>query len=674
MGFVDEEFVYNLWNDIFDDIEWSSRIQAIADQAEDIGLVKISWHEVLHKVGKLAEIILENPEIAFRVGEASLNAHLAPDHRIPIEISVTDLPMSSGRMIEEVGVKDLGKLRFSDVIIYRRKQNKARPIIGVFKCTSCGFKQEVLQDKFHFTEPLECPKDDGGCGKRAGSTTFKFIVSETVWIDTQTLYCQDPYERTSKAKPDRAQIILDGSNQVNKIKLGDRVRIIYEVVAKQETKDGQEFSFLLKCRGYEPLNDLHKVELTSDDESWIQSNASELMHMGVRSIAPWIFGYDVIKLALWLQFIGVPAGDKDGDQKYRSDFHILLFGDGGTGKSQLIEDMVKIWPKSHFAGGKSSTSAGLTVAVVPDEFGKGMTLEAGVMVLADKGLAGIDELDKASREDISSMHMAMENQVIPVNKAGFNLQIPTRPTVLSGANPRTERFIPEMSILEQSHFEDTLLQRFALKFKIWDHSDREVDLKRAKHSILSKSKENPVGKRVITVDQMRKIRQYCQRIDPIIDDEIIDFLALQYVDLRSRMEIGSDRSIDRITQRTLEDLERLCKAVARSRLHEIVVKEDVSLAVWLYERSLRVIENGVNCSIDIEMSGYSIRPQLISLKDTIALISKLDKGNGVNVDVVRTKVNEMKMYGLDDQLEVLFEKGAIFYPRSNKVSVNGGVI
>lgn len=673
----DEETVYHWWLDFISEPGHNrkSKIVSIADTSELV--FTVGYMDLFESHPDLAECLVEDPEMTIRTGEAGIRSTLEPDQRVSIEIQVNSLPKAFERRIEDISVKDLSSLRYSDVLVYRRNQSKGLLLVGMFSCTSCGFKQEIDQDNYHFTEPLECPKDDGGCGKRTGSTTFKFHPKESLWLDRQRLYVQDLFDKSSKNKPDRAPVVMEGEYLVNKVPLEKRVRIFYRVMSKQEIEGkskSSEFGFILKCVGYKLLDDVITYKITKEDINWMKRNSNQLIEWGVQSIAPWIYGYDILKLALWLQFIGVPAQETNGEAVIRGDFHILLFGDGGTGKSQLIKDMIEIWPKSHFASGKSSTSAGLTVAVVPDEFGKGNTLEAGVLLLADNGLAGIDELDKASKEDISSMHEALEGQTISVNKAGFNVTFPAHVTALCGANGRLERFIETMSIQEQSNFTDTLLQRFALKFKLMDKAIPELDSNRAKHSLMSKVEESPVGKRKITIEQMRKIRQYVQSIDPKIGMELMDYFVTQFVELRSQVEWANHRmiTVDRVTQRTFEDLQRLSKAIARVRLHKKVDRNDVDLAVYLYKTSMEVIVNGENCSLKVDVSDTKPHLNRISQDIMINLIMKHDKrGNGAELSKVKTEVENLNLFGMDEILDKLLDEGLIIYPRSHKIQFVG---
>jgi len=156
-----------------------------------------------------------------------------------------------------------------------------------------------------------------------------------------------------------------------------------------------------------------------------------------KSIAPSIFGYDDVKEALGLQLVsGFEKHLPDG-ARIRGDIHILLVGDPGVAKSQLLRYMTKISPRGIYTSGKSTTSAGLTATAVKDELGDGRwTIEAGALVLADKGIAAVDEMDKMDNEDKSALHEAMEQQTISVAKAGVMATLKSRCSLLAAANPK----------------------------------------------------------------------------------------------------------------------------------------------------------------------------------------------------------------------------------------------
>jgi len=219
------------------------------------------------------------------------------------------------------------------------------------------------------------------------------------------------------------------------------------------------------------------MDITGEDkEEIVRLSSSEgIYEKMVASIAPSIYGYDQEKLSMILQlFSGVTKQLPDGS-RIRGDLHMLLIGDPGTGKSQMLAYIENIAPRAVYTSGKGSSSAGLTAAAVRDDFGDGQqwSLEAGALVLADRGIAAIDELDKMRPEDRSAMHEALEQQKISVSKAGINATLKSRCSLLGAANPKYGRFDQYEPISEQIDLEPALISRFDLIFTVTDTPTRK---------------------------------------------------------------------------------------------------------------------------------------------------------------------------------------------------------
>ena len=158
---------------------------------------------------------------------------------------------------------------------------------------------------------------------------------------------------------------------------------------------------------------------------------------------------------------------------------MLLIGDPGAGKSQLLKRAQIIAPKSRYVSGKGTSGAGLTAAVVKDEFLRGWALEAGALVLSNKGFCMIDELDKMTKEDTSAMHEALEQQTVTISKANIQATLRSETTVLAAANPKFGRFDPYEVVAKQIDLPPTLINRFDLIFPIKDMPDTTNDGKLA---------------------------------------------------------------------------------------------------------------------------------------------------------------------------------------------------
>ncbi|MDO9537108.1 MAG: ATP-binding protein, partial [Thermoplasmata archaeon] len=274
--------------------------------------------------------------------------------------------------------------------------------------------------------------------------------------------------------------------------------------------------------------------------------------------------------------------------------------------------MSEITPRGIYASGKSATGAGLTAAAVKDDFGDGRwTLEAGALVLADKGLACVDELDKMSPQDRSSMHEAMEQQTISVAKAGINATLQSRCSVLGAANPKYGRFSLQEYIADQINLPPTLLSRFDLIFPLQDKPDAIEDGKIADHILNShlvgemRERYNYQSETDSDFDQAdfefmdntRKplidpvlLRKYVfvakRHKFPILTREAMERMKAYYLEVRKLSESGEAKAIA-ITARQLEGFVRVAEASARLRMAEEVTIDDAERAIKIVREYLR---------------------------------------------------------------------------------------
>ena len=238
------------------------------------------------------------------------------------------------------------------------------------------------------------------------------------------------------------------------------------------------FTYLYAVNIRKDVKELESVKITEEDKKKIIeiSKKPDIINVISRSIAPTIHGLDMVKMALALQmFGGVRKVMKDGTTM-RGDIHILMVGDPGTAKSQLLKYMAEVSPRGIFTFGRGSSAA------VRDEFGEGRwTLEAGALVLADNGFVAIDELDKMDEHDTAAMHEAMEQQTVTISKAGIMATLKARASVLAAANPKFGRYDLNRNLAEQINFPLPLLSRFDVIFKMVDQPNKDNDSRLAEH-------------------------------------------------------------------------------------------------------------------------------------------------------------------------------------------------
>src|SRR6185312_7618369 len=265
----------------------------------------------------------------------------------------------------------------------------------------------------------------------------------------------------------------------------------------------------------------------------------------IGSFAPHLIGgeLDAVKKGLILALIG---GSKI-DEK-RTDINVGLFGDPAAGKSSLLKECQMITHKSIYTSGRGSSAAGLTIGMVKRADGT-MIAQAGILPLCDQGVALIDEFDKMDEFDRAGMHEAMEQQSVSIAKAGINLTLPARTTVIVAANPKYGRWDEALSIMENINLPPALVSRFDLRFRILDKPDDLADARKAAH-ILSKFREEKST--VFTRLQLLALINHAKTLKPQISVEASTMLQKFYVMFRKK-----DTGDIRIDPRTLDSLTRL---------------------------------------------------------------------------------------------------------------------
>jgi len=616
------------FQDLLTSEKYRQRISEIAITGKTS--LTVDFEDLMATDSALAENFIERPdeylEHANRAALAQLQIE-EPEYAEGIEkvsVQFKNLPVTT--LLRQLGSDNIGKLVMVEGIVVRA--TPARPMVtrGAFRCRKCGTDTYVPQTTPFLKAPIQC---SGPNCMRNGP--FDFVQEESTFIDSQDIRTQERPENLPPGQlPRWINIKLTEKDLVDVARPGDSVSVVGVVRAAAPVLPRvgklRVFQLHLDANFIDVLSKEHEAVLTSpEEEKQILELARDpwIHRKVIRSIAPSIYGYEHIKEAvMYLLFGGVPK--QFPDIKIRGEMNVLLIGDPGTAKSQLLQYVARIAPRGLYTSGRGTTAAGLTAAVLREKQG-GMTLEAGALVLADKGVACIDEMDKMRPEDRVAIHEAMEQHTVSVAKGGIVATLNARTAVLAAGNPTLGRYEPYRTVAENISLPVTLLSRFDLIFVLRDVPEKELDTKMSEHILrLHRTGAVPVEPPV-PPDLLRKYISYARNFKPVLTKEALERLRDFYLEMRSASE--AEGTPIAITARQLESMVRLAEARARVAFRKEVLAEDTEAAIAIMNRSLK--EVGIDISshkidIDIIMTGKpkSLRDKLGVVLSTIVSMEK----------------------------------------------------
>jgi replicative DNA helicase Mcm len=666
----------------------------------DITSLEVSYRVVESFDPDFAVDIVEHPDLNAQASNQALALLLREmgASNIVAFVRIIDLPSDCNRSVRQLRSEDLGRMISVDAIAVKISGVRPRTYEGTFECIACSHRIMVSQpNEQELIEPVECFEIDGGCGRRKGQTRFVQRVEESILINSQFIELQEPPENLrGGVQPERILCIAE-HDLAGKLNPGDRVTANGMLFVRSQRKAGKEtpiFDIFLRIHSIERENiPLEEIQISEEEESEIKELArrGDIYDLFVRSIAPSIHGMNEVKESLVLQLFGGVAGRNKDGSRTRGDIHILLMGDPGVAKSQLLSYMASISPRGRFTSGMSASAAGLTAAAVQDPSADGRwTLEAGALALADLGLAAIDEFDKMSQNDRASMHEAMTLQRISISKAGINATLSTRCAILAAANPTSGRFQPvsEVPFTNQINLKQPLLSRFDIIWLLTDAPEKNLDTLIANHIIDNRMSAVPEilveqGSRpdptktadeagltmygntsIISRSLIRKYVAYTKRnIHPTMREEARDRLANYYV--QTRLKSGEQTDSVSITARAIDGLFRLSEAAAKIRLSSEVTVDDALRAIRINEhwRFALMGENFDETTLASGKKGNARNRE----RTIVEIVSRIhaETGEMVNLNDVFTEAGRLDINRntAEDIIDRLVLYGTLFRPR-----------
>lgn len=459
----------------------------------------------------------------------------------------------------------------------------------------------------------------------------------SVYKDHQTVTIQEMPEKAPAGQLPRYVDIICDNDLVDCCKPGDRVQVVgsYRCLpAKQGSYTTGNFRTILIANNISQLSKDSTYSVTREDVfncRKLSRKKGDVFNLLARSLAPSIHGHTFIKKAILCLLLGGIEKVLPNGTRLRGDINLLLIGDPSVAKSQLLRYVLCAAPRAVATTGRGSSGVGLTAAVTTDQETGDRRLEAGAMVLADRGVVCIDEFDKMSDMDRTAIHEVMEQGRVSISKAGIHARLNARCSVLAAANPVYGRYDQYKTPMENIGLQDSLLSRFDLLFVMLDTPDSENDRLISEHVVRIHRYRDPkeqdgealpmgsgvdiLSTRNLEIDEndpsktrmfekyepllhgprnksdqtlssqfMRKYIHIAKCVKPVLTEEASEVISEEYSRLRSQEAVESDAARTQpVTVRTLETLIRLSTAHAKARLAKNIEQQDAQAAIELVQ-------------------------------------------------------------------------------------------
>lgn len=541
--------------------------------------------------------------------ETLTDPDVTPDEAFPDTVDSADIPKLRSTLSDRTDARitgfdpdevvDVGQYRPDDVAgrlvhirgqVTKRSKRKLRDEVIAFECNRCGRIISIPQTGESMQEPHECP----GCERQG---PFEVNDHETVMRDFQRIRLQTLPEHAEQGDTEMIDLqVFD--DMVGELKPGDRGILNARMIPRRDSHDSLERELEGRVHSIAKLSGDHSDVDVEEHEEAIEENAnSDDPYTPIyESVAPFHEGDEYVKKAIAHQLFGGVEKDLNEGTWMRGNFHVLLMGDPGSGKTRILKYATKLMPRSEYVTGKAS-SAGLTGTAQKDEFADGgWTLQAGTLVKANGGLAAVDELDKMSQDDKPGFMEALSDQQVTITLVVSGV-LPAKTSVLAAANPKYGSFDPMGDISKQLDLNEVLLSRFDLWFIMRDEPDEELDESVARtmtttarigQKELSNQKltdeEQDKREAPIPPDMFKAYVVLGRQIHPVFTDDAMDRIVNEYVELR-QVNADDDGPVP-TTHRLVEALHRISESSARMRLDNTVTVEDVERALDIMYESL----------------------------------------------------------------------------------------
>ncbi|KAJ3330565.1 minichromosome maintenance protein 5 [Blyttiomyces sp. JEL0837] len=547
-----------------------------------------------------------------------IDASVAKEDRFEFQLMI--LSNANPIPIRELDATYISKLVRISGITIQAATLSARATQLHIMCKTCrNFKSLTVPGGFAAIQlPRKCDSSTGGqTPNECPLDPYTIVHDKSKFVDMQKLKLQESPDIVPVGELPRHMLLHSDRYLTNKVIPGIKIAVtgIYSIF-QQKTAKNQGATAIrspyLRVIGMQADVDggRNRTFTPAEEEEFIAlSRRPNLYEDFARSIAPSIYGSNDIKKAIACLLFGGSKKVLPDGMKLRGDVNVLLLGDPGTAKSQLLKFVEKVAPTAVYTSGKGSSAAGLTASVVRDSGSREFHLEAGAMVLADGGVVCIDEFDKMREEDRVAIHEAMEQQTISIAKAGITTILNSRTSVLAAANPVFGRYDDMKSASDNIDFQSTILSRFDLIFIVKDEHNETRDQTIAKHVLnIHMNHQTFENAGEIPIQKMRGYISYCKaKCAPRLSSEAAQMLSSHFVEVRSRVRGMETKATIPITIRQLEAIIRISESIAKISLSPTTNQRHVTEAIRLFNIStMNAIQMGQGSSV-IMTNSFKLR-------------------------------------------------------------------